>query len=31
SEITCIEHLSNELFYEIFEYLDGCDIYQTFF
>jgi hypothetical protein len=30
NSITCIEHLSNELFYEIFEYLDGCDIYKAF-
>ncbi len=29
--ITCIENFSNELFYEIFEYLDGCDIYKAFF
>ncbi|CAF1409348.1 unnamed protein product [Rotaria sordida] len=28
--ITCIENLSNELFYEIFEYLDGYDIYKAF-
>ncbi|CAF4252976.1 unnamed protein product [Rotaria sp. Silwood2] len=28
--ITSIENLSNELFYEIFEYLDGYDIYKTF-
>jgi len=28
--ISCIEHLPNELFYEIFEYLDGCDIYKAF-
>jgi hypothetical protein len=31
--ITCrisIEHFSNELFYEIFDYLDGYDIYQAF-
>ncbi|CAF4129935.1 unnamed protein product, partial [Adineta steineri] len=28
--ITCIEELPNELFYEIFEYLDGCDIYKAF-
>ncbi|CAF3831795.1 unnamed protein product [Rotaria sp. Silwood1] len=27
---TSIENLSNELFYEIFDYLDGSDIYQTF-
>ncbi|CAF4410862.1 unnamed protein product, partial [Rotaria sp. Silwood2] len=30
TEITCIEHLSNEIFYEIFDYLDGCDIFDTF-
>jgi hypothetical protein len=29
--ITCIEDLSNEIFYEIFEYLDGCEIYKAFF
>ncbi len=28
--ITSIENLSNELFYEIFEYLDGLDIYIAF-
>ncbi|CAF4160454.1 unnamed protein product, partial [Rotaria sordida] len=28
--ITCIENLSNELFYEIFEYLDGYDIHKGF-
>ncbi|CAF1238528.1 unnamed protein product [Adineta steineri] len=28
--LTCIEELPNELFYEIFEYLDGCDIYKAF-
>ncbi|CAM4847347.1 unnamed protein product, partial [Rotaria magnacalcarata] len=27
---TSIENLSNELFYEIFEYLDGCILYQAF-
>jgi hypothetical protein len=27
---TSIEDLSNEIFYEIFDYLDGCDIYRTF-
>ncbi|CAF1061424.1 unnamed protein product [Adineta steineri] len=25
-----IENLSNEIFYEIFDYLDGCAIYQSF-
>jgi hypothetical protein len=29
--ITSIENLSNELFHEIFDYLDGCDIYKAFF
>src|SRR3984957_2459804 len=28
--ITCIENLSNELFYEIFDYLDGLDIHIAF-
>jgi hypothetical protein len=28
--ITSIETLSNELFYEIFDYLDGSEIYQAF-
>ncbi|CAF5059390.1 unnamed protein product [Rotaria sp. Silwood1] len=28
--ITSIENLSNEFFYEIFDYLNGCEIYQTF-
>jgi hypothetical protein len=28
--ITLIENLPNEFFLEIFEYLDGCDIYQAF-
>ncbi|CAF0948624.1 unnamed protein product [Adineta ricciae] len=29
--ITHIEHLSNELFLEIFDYLEGCDIHHSFF
>ena len=28
--IASIENLSNEIFYEIFDYFDGCDIYQAF-
>jgi hypothetical protein len=28
--VTCIEDLSNELFYDIFDYLDGCDILNAF-
>jgi hypothetical protein len=28
--INCIENLSNEIFYEIFDYLDGYDIYRAF-
>jgi hypothetical protein len=28
--ITCIENFSNEIFYEIFDYLDGCEIYDAF-
>ncbi|CAF1365042.1 unnamed protein product [Rotaria sordida] len=28
--ITCFEHLSNDLFYEIFDYLDAYDIYKAF-
>jgi len=28
--ITCIEDLPNEIFYEIFDYLDGCDIFRAF-
>ncbi|CAF4288003.1 unnamed protein product, partial [Adineta steineri] len=28
--ITSIENLPNEIFYEIFEYLDGCHIYEAF-
>ncbi|CAF1139722.1 unnamed protein product [Adineta steineri] len=27
---TCFENLSNEVLYEIFEYLDACDIYESF-
>ncbi|CAF4902542.1 unnamed protein product [Rotaria sp. Silwood1] len=30
SPITCIENLPNELFYEIFDYLDGYEIYTAF-
>ncbi|CAF4737302.1 unnamed protein product [Rotaria sp. Silwood1] len=29
-EVSCIEHLSNEIFYEIFDYLDGCDTFDIF-
>ncbi|CAF0770894.1 unnamed protein product [Rotaria sp. Silwood1] len=28
--ITCLEYLSNEIFYEIFDYLNGCEIVETF-
>jgi hypothetical protein len=28
--MNCIERLSNEIFYEIFEYLDGCDMFNAF-
>ena len=28
--LNCIENFSNECFYEIFDYLDGCEIYQAF-
>ncbi|CAF1225563.1 unnamed protein product [Adineta steineri] len=28
--INSIENFSNEIFYEIFDYLDGCDIYKAF-
>jgi hypothetical protein len=31
SFVTIIKNLSNELFYGIFEYLDGCYIYQAFY
>jgi hypothetical protein len=27
---TCLEDLPNELFYEFFDYLDGCDIHKAF-
>ncbi|CAF4243976.1 unnamed protein product, partial [Rotaria sordida] len=30
-EITCIEHLSNEIFYKIFDYFNGCDSFDIFF
>ncbi|CAF1307481.1 unnamed protein product [Adineta steineri] len=29
-QTTSIENLSNEIFYEIFDYLDGCDVYHAF-
>ncbi|CAF1263203.1 unnamed protein product [Adineta steineri] len=29
-QTTSIENLSNEMFYEIFDYLDGCDVYYAF-
>jgi hypothetical protein len=29
--VNCIENLSNELFYEIFDYLDAWNVYNTFF
>ncbi|CAF3749527.1 unnamed protein product [Rotaria sordida] len=28
--ITCIENLPNEIFYEIFIYLEGCKLYEAF-
>ncbi len=28
--ITSIEHLSNDLFYDIFEYFEGFDLYRAF-
>ncbi|CAF3830252.1 unnamed protein product [Rotaria sp. Silwood1] len=28
--ITCIENLPNEIFYEIFTYLEGCKLYEAF-
>ncbi|CAF3913365.1 unnamed protein product [Adineta steineri] len=28
--INCLENLPNEIFYEIFDYLDGCKIYNAF-
>ncbi|UJR32688.1 hypothetical protein I4U23_020147 [Adineta vaga] len=30
SSIHYIEHLSNEIFYEIFDYLEDCNIFQSF-
>ena len=30
TSFTCIEDLSNEFFYEIFDYLDGYEIYRAF-
>ncbi|CAF1294747.1 unnamed protein product [Adineta ricciae] len=29
--IHCMEDLSNELFFDIFDYLDGCDVINAFF
>ncbi|CAF0779147.1 unnamed protein product [Rotaria sordida] len=28
--INCFENLSNELFYEVFDYLEGCDLFKAF-
>ncbi|CAF2842113.1 unnamed protein product [Rotaria sp. Silwood2] len=28
--VSCFEDLSNELFYEIFDYFDGCELYKAF-
>ncbi|CAF0987804.1 unnamed protein product [Adineta ricciae] len=28
--ITCFEHFSNEIYYEIFDYLDGCSTHKAF-
>ncbi|CAF2571132.1 unnamed protein product [Rotaria sp. Silwood2] len=28
--ITCIEDLSNEIYYNIFDYLNGCHLYESF-
>jgi hypothetical protein len=28
--MTCFENLSNEIYYEIFDYLNGCEIYKAF-
>jgi hypothetical protein len=30
NSINCIEDLSNEIFYEISDYLDGYDVYKAF-
>ncbi|CAF3711886.1 unnamed protein product [Rotaria sordida] len=29
-QVDCFENLSNELFYEIFDYLEGCDLFKAF-